>query len=392
MQPEITAKSKGDYSLATVSPCNAFALTRTHALLELHRAHTRWSTDAGDGSTLLSHLLAGSPRAQSALCGGLWERRRVRLLAQLDSCGRARLLSAGGQWAGHWLQAMPTHHRLRASAATYSIALALRLGAAVPGLLGVRCGGCGEVLHDAWGRHPSACQKGNRGSLWDLRHLSLQDALLWVLRTLARCPSAQVARGNVLGSAAVTGVRADGSLSYRQLDLWVPHYVAPGRHMGIDVAVTDPLAVTALRSSPSSSAESGRAATLRAEKKVAKYERIMLSVGGVFRAGVVERFGAVGDSLAGLVRMTVGDAARMGDEDDYSFTAQRMLGWAMQHVVFGAVMGDAAMLEAALERDVYMLSPDGAAAARERVLDAGGAARRGAFRPRRGGGARAGAA
>ena len=54
--------------------------------------------------------------------------------------------------------------------------------------------------------------------------------------------------------------------------------------------------------------------------------------------------------------MTVGDAARMGDEDDYSFTAQRMLGWAMQHVVFGAVMGDAGMVEAALERDVYMLS------------------------------------
>ena len=218
--------------------------------------------------------------------------------------------------------------------------------------------------------------------------MALQDALLWVLRTLARCPTAQVARGNVLGSAAVTGVRADGSLSYRRLDLWVPHYVAPGRHLGIDVAVTDPLAVTALRSSPSSSAESGRAATIRAERKVTKYERMMLSVGGIFRAGVVERFGAVGDSLAGLVRMTVGDAARMGDEDDYSFTAQRVLGWAMQHVVFGAVMGDAGMVEAALERDVYMLSPEGAAAARERVLDAAGGARRGAFRPRRGGGAR----
>ena len=92
----------------------------------------------------------------------------------------------------------------------------------------------------------------------------------------------------------------------------------------------------------------------------------------------------LGISLAGLVRQTVGDAARMGDEDDYSFTAQRMLGWAMQHVVFGAVMGDAAMLEAALERDVYALSDAGAAAARERVLDAGGGARRGAFRPRRG--------
>ena len=352
-------------------------------ILELHRAHARWAADGGD-TTSLSRLLAGTPRAQSALCGGLWERRRASLLARLDSCGRARLLSAGGQWAGHWLLALPTHHRLRATATAFSLALALRLGADIPWALGAPCRACGEALYDAWGRHPSACRKGNRGSLWDLRHLSLQDALLWVLRVLARCPSAQVARGNVLGSAAVTGVRADGSLSYRQLDLWVPHYVAPGRHLGIDVAVTDPLAVTALRSSPSSSAEAGRAATLRAEKKVAKYERIMLSVGGVFRAGVVERFGAVGDSLAGLVRQMVGDAARMGDEDDFSFTAQRQLVWAMQHVVFGAVMGDAVMLEAALERDVYGLSADGAAAARERVLDAGGAARRGAYRPRRG--------
>ena len=59
---------------------------------------------------------------------------------------------------------------------------------------------------------------------------------------------------------------------------------------------------------------------------MAKYERIMLSAGGIFRAGVVERFGAVGDSLAGLVRMTVGDAARMGDEDDYSLLPSACLG------------------------------------------------------------------
>ena len=154
---------------------------------------------------------------------------------------------------------------------------------------------------------------------------------------------------NVLGSAAGTGVRADGGLSFWQLDLWVPHFVAPGRHLGIDVAVTDPLAVTALRSSPSSSAEAGRAATLRAEKKVAKYERIMLSVGGIFRAAVVERFCAVGDSLAGMVRQMVGDAARMGDEDDCSFTAQAAcagVGHAACRV--WAVLGDVAMLEAAL--------------------------------------------
>ena len=150
------------------------------------------------------------------------------------------------------------------------------------------------------------CGKGNKGNAWDQRHLSLQDALLWVLRTIARIPSAQVAKGNVLGSAACTGrVLADGTMAYKRLDLWVPHHVAPGRPLGIDVAVMDPLANGALSSSPSSSAESGRAATLRADKKVAKYEHILTAVGGIFRPGVVERFGAVGDSLAGLLRMVI---------------------------------------------------------------------------------------
>ena len=133
----------------------------------------------------------------------------------------------------------------------------------------------------------------------------------------------------------------------------------------------DPLAATALRSSPSSADESGRAATLRAEKKVAKYEALLLAVGGLFRAAVVERFGAVGDSLAGLLRLVVGDAERMRDADDYSFTAQRQVVWAAQHVVFSAVMGDAAMLDAAMERDVYALTGEAAEAARARVRGAG---------------------
>ena len=61
---------------------------------------------------------------------------------------------------------------------------------------------------------------------WDLRHLSLQDALLWVLRTIARLSSAQVAKGNMIGSAACTDrVLADGMRAYKRLDLWVPGYV-----------------------------------------------------------------------------------------------------------------------------------------------------------------------
>ena len=136
-----------------------------------------------------------------------------------------------------------------------------------------------------------------------------------------------------------------------------------------------------LRSSPSSADESGRAAVLRADRKVSKYEAVLAAVGGIFRAGVVERFGAVGDSLVGLLRMTVGDTARFGDEEDYSFTAQRQLVWAAQHIVFATVLGDAAMLDGALERDVYGLTDEGAAALRERVGRAGAPRRRGA-RPR----------
>ena len=150
--------------------------------------------------------------------------------------------------------------------------------------------------------------------------------------------------------------------------------------MGIDVAVTDPQCSSALHASPSSADESGRAATLRAERKVGKYEAVLAAVGGMFRAGVVERYGAVGDSLVGLLRMTVGDAARLGDEEDYSFTAQRQLVWAAQHIVFASVLGDAAMLDGALERDVYGLTDEGAAALRERVGRAGAPRRRGVGR------------
>ena len=350
---------RGKLSLGSADYCDIQVFNR-----QLAAAHARWSADAADSQTSLSSLLAGTPRAQSALCGGLWDVRLAALLSRLDPAGRARVRSAGGQWGGQWLEALPTHHRLRASARHYSLALALRLGAVIPGALGAACRGCGEAVHDAFGRHPSACRKGNRGSLWDMRHGALQSAVLWVLRVCGRCPEARVAVGNVIGSPAVTGFRADGSPTYRQLDLWVPHYLSVGRMLGIDVAVADPCGAVALRSSPSSSAESGRAATLRAEKKVGKYEPLLHEVGGVFRAGVVERFGAVGDSLAGLIRMVVGDAERERDEEDYSFTAQRQVVWAVQHVVFAAVMGDAAMLDSALERDVYSLSDE---AARERV-------------------------
>ena len=48
--------------------------------MELQAAHARWSSDSADSQTTLSHLLAGSPRKQNVLCGGLWDRRQAALL------------------------------------------------------------------------------------------------------------------------------------------------------------------------------------------------------------------------------------------------------------------------------------------------------------------------
>jgi hypothetical protein len=53
----------------------------------------------------------------------------------------------------------------------YQIALCMRLGAPLTDLVRdvgdeVKCDGCKERAHDAFGFHPSVCKAGNRGSLW----------------------------------------------------------------------------------------------------------------------------------------------------------------------------------------------------------------------------------
>ena len=64
---------------------------------------------------------------------------------------------------------------------------------------------------------------------------------------------------------------------------------------------------------------------------MAKYEQLLLAVGGLFRTAVVERFGAVGDSLAGLLRLVVGDAERMRDEDDLTTRLRLSVRWCGRH-------------------------------------------------------------
>ena len=97
----------------------------------------------------------------------------------------------------------------------------------------------------------------------------------------------------------------------------------------------------------------GTAARLRELKKHRKYGATVDRVGGCFRAGVMERFGAVGDDLQAMVRGACGDLDRDRGEEDWAFSAPSQVTYYMQHLVMAGVMADAAMVDGAIERDVY---------------------------------------
>ena len=69
----------------------------------------------------------------------------------------------------------------------------------------------------------------------------------------------------------------------------------------------------------------------------------------------MERFGAVGDDMEALVRGTCGDLKLDRDrgEADWAFTAPSQVTYCMQHIVLAGVMADAAMVDAAIEADIY---------------------------------------
>ena len=106
--------------------------------------------------------------------------------------------------------------------------------------------------------------------------------------------SCSAGAGNWFGAA---GWRA-GSTGYRRADVVMPHHLGMGRHLFLDVAVTDPGVGAALTARPSpSSSSSGVAAELRAQKKVQKYEGLAAAVDSSFCPAVIERYGAVCDAL-----------------------------------------------------------------------------------------------
>ena len=119
-----------------------------------------------------------------------------------------------------------------------------------------------------------------------------------------------------------------------------------------------------MAASPSSCERGGVAAQQRAGKKCGKYGPAVAAQGGVFRAAVMERFGACSDDLCGLVSQLCGEGERAHDAEDWTFTAPSRVTYFMQHVVFAGVMADAEMVDRALELDVAWRAPEAVAAAR----------------------------
>ena len=326
------------------------------------RAAARRVSSASAGPVDFPTLLSASPPAQRALAEGLWARARVALLgAQVDDGGRARVASCGGAYAGAWLDVLPLSVEQRATPEHYRLALAMRLGVRLPEVEVAIAAGrardcpCGSV-HDVYGRHPSVCRRGNRAGLWTTRHDALQWAILAVARMVGRAAHA-VGRRNWFSAAALAAAGRDFDHGL-YADIALPHYRAPARHLYVDVAITAPEAGGALAHSPSSRDRGGVAAEMRVQKKHRKYKPAVDAMGGVFRAGVMERFGACSDDLVGLVKGLCGDGDRDPASEDWGCTAPTRLRYHMQRVVFAGVMADAAMVDMALSMDVHCTAPE----------------------------------
>ena len=113
--------------------CTCRTYSRKHALPLVRAlcAAAHRVAQQTDTPVYLLSLLPGSPRSpqQRDLSGGVMERRQRLLAAELsDPLRRAVLVSAGGQFAGHWVQAMPVADCWRARSRLFQLALCVRLG------------------------------------------------------------------------------------------------------------------------------------------------------------------------------------------------------------------------------------------------------------------------
>ena len=84
-----------------------------------------------------------------------------------------------------------------------------------------------------------------------------------------------------------------------------------------------------------------------------KYKPICDRLGATFKPGVIERGGHCGDGMCSIIKLLTGDGERDAMEDDISFTAPSRTTFVAQHLVFAAVMADAAMVYEVVQSAVY---------------------------------------
>ena len=274
------------------------------------------------------------------------------LALQPDARHRARLASASGAYAGAWLGKMPIDADDAPRPEVYRIALCLRLGAPLHELQfrqQHRCPSCDAPL-DVYGFHPGTCKKGNTGYAWTIRSERLEGALTYVARRMG-VHAVRVGNANWFGAAGYAPQAKRGQGAYRKADVVFPGFTGGGqRHLFIDVAIVDG---TGSARDGDGGAAPGAAASKREGDKTRKYRPICERIGSQFRPAVIERHGHCGDGMCSVIKLLSGNGERSAMEDDISFTAPSRTTFVAQHLVFAAVMADAAMVYEFVMQAVY---------------------------------------
>ena len=337
-------------ALSTVSTLTYYSGLRA-AFTELHLRSARSTVLYPDFTSLLS----GSPVSQHDLAEGVFVDQFLEVVVQQPSeAMRARLYSAAGLHAGAWLGTFPVTCMTTVRARHWQLAMLVRLGGAIPELMPVAgvtplCGGCSQQ-HDSFGFHPGICRVGNRRGLWTIRHDAVETMLAYVIRRMGRqCHVVSRGAGHWFGAAAFR----PGSTRARRADLVVPGHQGMGRHLFLDVAVTDAASGGALDARPSSAASCGVAAARRALQKTQKYGPLAAGVSSDFCPAVMERLGTMCDELAGLIRMLCGDGERdRMRHDDVTFSHSSRSTYMAGMIGLAVVVADAMMLDTVLGLDV----------------------------------------
>ena len=136
----------------------------------------------------------------------------------------------------------------------------------------------------------------------------------------------------------------NGQGAFRRADVVFPGFCGGGqRHLYIDVAIVDGTGAAAV-ARDGGVATTGVAASNREAAKVRKYKPICDRIGAKFKPAVIERHGHCGDGMCSVIKLLSGDGERDLMEDDISFAAPSRTTFVSQHLVFAAVMADAAMV------------------------------------------------